>query len=172
MREQLRQPRQQYEYPNDPNYNRPQRQQFDREERLNEIRRNDSKKLIDSNYGPRRDGVEVIPKKYTFGVGSNYRQTRETSPYRNINEPRGRIIQPAVGHQYNLPRNSPKHFRDVSKNSRSSATKSIRGNYNLQTSGLNRNPIAPNPRDPPLTGLGSKLERLREQIKKQIDSIK
>lgn len=34
MRDQLRDPREQYEYSNDPNY-RPQRQQFDREERLN-----------------------------------------------------------------------------------------------------------------------------------------
>lgn len=59
-------------------------------------------------------------------------------------------------HQFTLPRNSPNHFRDASKNSRSSASKSIRGGFNLHNSKAKAAPSSI-PRDGQLIGLGSKL---------------
>ncbi len=55
------------------------------------------------------------------------------------------------------------HYRDVSKNSRSSAAKSIKGGYGVQPQPQNLKPRVDSYQ---LTGLGSKLEKLREEIKR------
>jgi hypothetical protein len=160
----------------DPDYNSrepplPQRYERERdrerEDRFAIPRRNDSKKFVDSAYvaRSREHAIDTSLNRGYGGAASQYRDNRETSPYRNAPEPR---LRPPA-HQYNLPRTSPNHYRDASKNSRASASKSIRGQP------------APHPHAAPgrgpretaqLTGLGSKLERLREEIKKEIDSIK
>ena len=54
-------------------------------------------------------------------VSSNYQNSRETSPYRTINDHRSRGHHGVGG-----------NYRDLSKNSRSSATKSIRGSFGVQ----------------------------------------
>ena len=72
-------------------------------------------------------------------VKSNYRDYREASPYRGM-ETRNR------GHHGNV-----QHYRDVSKNSRSSAAKSIRG-YGIQGQS-----IRPRGDTPQMTGLSNKL---------------
>ena len=54
-------------------------------------------------------------------TGSHYHDSREASPYRNVTEQRGRVAQNIMIGQ------NASHYRDVSKNSRSSAAKSIRG---------------------------------------------
>lgn len=81
----------------------------------------------------------------------------EASPYRNMKEGRHNRVNTNVNqHQFTLPHNSPSHFRDISKNSRSSASKSIRGGLNLHNS--KAKPTSSSiPRDGQLIGLGSKL---------------
>jgi len=73
-------------------------------------------------------------------VKSNYRDYREASPYRGIEARRGH------------PQGGAQPYRDVSKNSRSSATKSLRGGYGVQTQ-----PIRPRGETPQISGLSNKL---------------
>lgn len=127
----------------------------------------EGKRFGDSAYVPkgREAGNDAVAKRYNPQL-SGYKDSREASPYRALNEP-ARPRPPY--HQYALPKPSPSHYREASKNSRSSVSKgkipSAYAQQAAQSRGLPRN-------NNQLGGLGSKLERLREEIKKEIDSIK
>lgn len=85
------------------------------------------------------------------------RDSSEASPYKQVadlSRKYANLEQPS--------RNSPLHFRDSSKNSRKSQSRvrpALTASSRLQ-------------RNPQLGGLGTKLERLREEIKKEIEAIK
>ena len=78
-------------------------------------------------------------------VRSNFNNSRETSPYRMISEYRSR------GHLMSGGRGQ-EGYREASKNSRSSAVKSIRGHY-----GVNSQSVKSRGEAQPATGLNSKL---------------
>jgi hypothetical protein len=80
---------------------------------------------------------------------SSYKDSREASPYRNLNEPSK--ARPNPYHKYALPKQSPNHYREVSKNSRNSISKG-KSNF-AQQAAQSRGA----PRNNQLGGLGSKL---------------
>jgi hypothetical protein len=87
----------------------------------------------------------MVTKKYNPQL-SGYKDSREASPYRNINEPiKGRAYQYP-------PKTSPNHYRDISKNSRSSTSKSKLGKGQLSGKVL-----VQQQRDNQAGGLGFKL---------------
>lgn len=111
----------------------------------------------------RRQSNNVYTSKVTYSntaaknlklVKSNYRDSRESSPYRNV-EHRSR------GHHGGAMLPGGSHYRDLSKNSRSSATKSIRGGFGSQAQGIrprgDTQPVRPRGDTQQITGLSTKL---------------
>lgn len=89
-----------------------------------------------------------MSKKYN-PQNSNYKDSRDASPYRTLNEPT-KVRQNY--HHYALPKPSPSHYREASKNSRSSVSKTKVTPY-AQQAAQSRGA----PRNNQIGGLGSKL---------------
>lgn len=87
--------------------------------------------------------LDINQKRYNPQM-SNY--SREASPYRNLNEP-------LRSKPYQLPpKVSPSHYRDISKNSRSTSKSKV----GFASQAITTNRGIP-PRDNQIGGLGSKL---------------
>jgi hypothetical protein len=82
---------------------------------------------------------------------SNYKDTREASPYRALNDPSRRR---GAAYQYPNPKASPNHYRDHSKNSRSTSKSKLVGLAPHASTQLTR---GIGQRDNQIGGLGSKL---------------